>query len=65
MDLNLTVEEYLFDYASEEELEERSQDSKYWTQVLQFVHDRRDTLLSELSFKQRNWLIKIREDLIR
>lgn len=59
-----TVCEYLFGPCSEGVLAEKACESEYWRGVEEFIDDNEDKKLSELSYKQRDWLIKIKEGLL-
>ncbi len=59
-----TVDEYLFGPCSKGVLEERSSDSRYWETVFDFVSENLKTKISQLSPKQKMWLIKIKEGLL-
>lgn len=61
---NQTVTEYLFGPCSEGVLMDKAATSEYWAKVESFVDENEDKKLKELSFKQRDWLIKIKERLL-
>jgi len=59
-----TVFEFLFGPCSQGVLEELSSESDYWETVLDFVNENENQFVDDLTFKQRNWLIKIKEGLL-
>lgn len=60
-----TVKEYLFGPCSEGVLADKVSDgSDYWSRVDEFISDNLYRPMQELSYAQRNWLIKIKEALL-
>lgn len=59
-----TVAQFLFAQCSESLLKELAGESDYWENVDNFVDNNRDRVVGELSFGQRDWLIKIKDALI-
>jgi hypothetical protein len=62
--LEQTVEEYLFNECSEGVLSDLALESEYWGKALSFIEENKSERLGDLSFAQRNWLIKIKESLL-
>jgi hypothetical protein len=62
--LQQTVEQYLFGPCSRGVLDEKALDSDYWDGVKDFIEEVENEKMSRLSFKQRDWLIKIKEGLL-
>ena len=59
-----TVADFLFAQCSQSLLKELAGDSDYWSNVDKFVDNNLNRLVGELSFSQRDWLIKIKDGLI-
>jgi len=59
-----TVNDFLFSEASESLLVELAQESEYWETVQSFIDERGEDHLDKLSFKQKQWLIKIKSGLV-
>lgn len=60
----LTVGEYLFKQCSESLLKEMAAHSDYWNSCDAFVNSNRMKLVGDLSYKQRDWLIRLKEGLL-
>jgi hypothetical protein len=60
----LTVGEYLFSHCSESLLKEMAADSDYWASCDAFVNSNRMRHVGDLTYKQRDYLIRIKESLI-
>lgn len=61
---NLTVQQFVFKDASKTLLHELAAESEYWDRCKKFIDENIDKTVGSLSFKQRDWLIKIKESLI-
>lgn len=61
---DMTVAEFLFTQCSKSLLSELAADSDYWSKSEKFVQENTHRVLDTLSFKQRDWLLKIKEGLI-
>lgn len=61
MNYRESVSEYLGDLVYK--LEANAEHSDYWEKACDFVHQNYHLLLSELTIRQRSWLLKIKEDL--
>lgn len=59
-----TVAQFLFAQCSESLLKELASDSDYWSNVENFVDNHREVIVGDLSFGQRDWLVKIKDGLI-
>ena len=59
-----TVSEYLFGPCSESLMNELALESQYWETVADFVNENSEEYVADLTFKQRQWLFKIKEDLL-
>lgn len=59
-----TVAQFLFAQCSESLLKELAGEQEYWSNVDNFVENNRDRMVGDLSFGQRDWLIKIKDRLI-
>lgn len=59
-----TVAEFLFTQCSKSLLSELAADSDYWSKSEKFVLENTHRVVGELSFKQRDWLLKIKDGLI-
>lgn len=59
-----TVAHFLFAQCSESLLKELAADQGYWHDVDKFVDNNRDRMVGDLSFSQRDWLLKIKDSLI-
>lgn len=61
---DMTVGEYLFKQCSESLLKEMAEANDYWASCDQFVNSVRERVVGTLSFKQRDWLLRIKEGLL-
>lgn len=61
---DMTVAEFLFTQCSKSLLSELAADDEYWTKCEKFVLENTHRVLDTLSFKQRDWLLKIKEGLL-
>lgn len=59
-----TVGDYIFDRCSQTFLAELSCTNEYWEKVSEFVLDNESQPISKLSFKQKQWLFRIKDDLL-
>jgi hypothetical protein len=59
-----TVAEFLFTQCSKSLLSELAADSGYWSSCEKFVLENTHRVVGELSFKQRDLLIKIKDGLV-
>lgn len=59
-----TVEEFLEEGASIHLIEELACDNDYWYSVMCFVYGNRSKKLAFLTDRQKNWLLKIKDDLM-
>lgn len=59
-----TVAEYLFGPCSKSVLGEKADESDYWENANEFITRNMDTPIAMLTFKERNWLIQIKEGLL-
>ena len=63
--MEITVDEFLFGPCSRGVLDDKVSDgSEYWERAYNFIEENKDKYLGELSFPQRNWLIKIKDALL-
>lgn len=61
--LDQTVDQYL-SATSASVLAEKAAESDYWAKCFDFIQENEDKPLRDLSYKQRDWLIKIKEGLL-
>jgi|GEM_PF-3799218 len=60
-----TVEDFMFSVANKLIFSELSDDSNYWSEAFDFVTDRLNVYMEELSQSDKLRLIKIRVELVR
>lgn len=62
--MDLTVGDFVFTLCSDGILSELAEDSEYWKSCETFLMDNSDTPMKDLTLKQRNWVMKIKNDLL-
>lgn len=61
---DMTAGEYVFKQCSESLLKELADSSDYWSASYQFLNSVRERVVGTLTYKQRDWLLRIKEGLI-
>lgn len=62
---DIKIEDYLFGPCSESLLEQLATKDEYWKSCKTFLFMNRGRKISELSFKQKAWLFKISDGLLK
>lgn len=59
----MTIEEYFEEEGLEDYLDNAAEQSQYWSDAVEFIRNHWRSEMNDLTNKQKQWAIKIQEDL--